>query len=468
MVVEARKLDLPTLSLSSPQVTSLLYDPNSLSLALMHSDSTFSLYPSFSPFSLSSSSLPPPQSMVPGPSSCACFVNLNPNPKFPNCPDRSRVVFVTAGPHSGGSRVVLRFYLLGNDGKFGKAHVVCSQNGISFDRKSGVIVDVSHGMKVVLSGSVNYLAMYSGSAGKVYVFGVKMVGNDRDLRLVKCAVIDCNLPVLSVFISSGFLVLGELHGVRVFPLRALVKGRVGGRRRSRVVKGMIENLKMPNGAIIPLGESYNLDKNSANLNQSTLMANGHACNVLEGVSSNSNVDRNHDAVKLRSLKLRQDSGEVGMQFILFDDSFVEGIKSRVPGYKTRKAISIQALSHQKFLILESNGELHLLHMLRSGCFKMRRLTGIIQVQRLAAFPDMSASAQDAWISDGLFSLHNLVICDTDTSENQNDRGCNEEKIIQSSVTGVIFASENIQDIIALAANSIMILGRDSLYAYAIS
>lgn len=295
VAVEARKLDLPTLSLSSPQVTSLLYDPNSLSLALMHSDSTLSLYPSFSPFSLSSSSLPPPQSLIPGPSSCACFVNLIPNPKFPDCPDRSRVLFVTAGPHSGGSRVVLRFYLLGKDGKFGKARVVCSQNGISFDRKSGVIVDVSHGIKVVLSGSVNYLAMYSGSAGKVWVFGVKMVGNERDLMLVKCAVIDCNLPVLSVFISSGFLVLGELHGVRVFPLRALVKGRVGGRRRSRVVKGMIENLKMPNGAIIPLGESYNLDKNSANLNQSTLMVNGHDCNVLEGVSSNSNVDRNHDA-----------------------------------------------------------------------------------------------------------------------------------------------------------------------------
>ena len=96
-------------------------------------------------------------------------------------------------------------------------------------------------------------------------------------------------------------------------------------------------------------------------------------------------------MKLRSLKLRQDSGEVGMQFILFHDSLVEGIKSRVPGYKTKKAMSIQALSHQKFLTLESNGELHLLHMLRSGCFKMRRLTGIIQVQQLAAFPDMSAS-----------------------------------------------------------------------------
>uniref|UniRef100_A0A7C9ERS0 Uncharacterized protein n=1 Tax=Opuntia streptacantha TaxID=393608 RepID=A0A7C9ERS0_OPUST len=148
-----------------------------------------------------------------------------------------------------------------------------------------------------------------------------------------------------------------------------------------------------------------------------------------------------------------------MQFILFHDSLVEGIKSRVPGYKTKKAMSIQALSHQKFLTLESNGELHLLHMLRSGCFKMRRLTGIIQVQQLAAFPDMSASAQDAWISDGLFSLHKLVISDSDTSEDESDQSCNEGKIIHSSVTGVIFASENIQDMIALAANSIMILGR---------
>lgn len=313
VTVEARKLNLPYLSISSPQVTSLLYDPTSLSLALMHSDSTFSLYPSFSPFSLSSPSLTPPQTLIPPPSSSACFVPLNPNPKNPDCPDNAQVVFVTVGPYNGGSRVVLRFYLLGKDEKFGKTQVVCSQNGIRMTRNLGVIVDVSHGMKVLLTGSVNYLAMYSASAGKIWVFGVKLVGDERNLRLVKCAVIDCHSPVLSIRISLGCLILGELHGVRIFPLRALVKGGTGSSRRSCMVRGKIEslngeqqevnlklerrNLKMSNGVIRPIGLCYEVDKNLVNVkpSKSKFIANGYAYNVLNGGPSSSNVDGNQES-----------------------------------------------------------------------------------------------------------------------------------------------------------------------------
>lgn len=302
VTVEARKFSLPYLSLSSPQVTSFHYDPNSLSLALMHSDSTFSLFPSFSPFSICNS-LPPPQTLIPPPSSSACFVplNANPNPKVQDGvspDDKKRVVFVTAGPHNGGSKVVLRFHLLGIDGKFVSAtQVDCSQNGLCFDRKLGVIVDVSHGMKVVLSGSVNYLALYSASGGKVWVFGVKLVGNGRGLRLVKCAVIDCRLRISSIYLSFGFLILGEMRGVRIFPLRAMVKGKVGSGRRLRVAKGKGEksnvegrDSKVPNGIIRPFAESNELNKNTGNSNVSKLLPNGHACSVLDGVSSSSNAD----------------------------------------------------------------------------------------------------------------------------------------------------------------------------------
>uniref|UniRef100_A0A803MUG5 FAD-binding PCMH-type domain-containing protein n=1 Tax=Chenopodium quinoa TaxID=63459 RepID=A0A803MUG5_CHEQI len=91
---------------------------------------------------------------------------------------------ITAGPYNGGSRVVLRFYLLSFDGKFVNVpQFVCSQNEVSFDRKLGVIVDVSHGMKVMISETINYLALYSASGGKVWVFGVKLIGDGRSLRL---------------------------------------------------------------------------------------------------------------------------------------------------------------------------------------------------------------------------------------------------------------------------------------------
>lgn len=230
----------------------------------------------------------------------------NPNPKIQDCPDDKRVVFVTAGPHSGGSRVVLRFHLLGKGGKFVNAQVVCSQNGVSFDRKLGVIVNVSHGMKVVLSGSVNYLALYSVSGGKVLIFGVKLLEGDMGLRLVKCAVIDCCLPVSSICLSFGYLILGEMSGVRVFPLRALVKGRVGSRRRLRVTRGKGDNSnaeereasvkaegrnsKMPNGDVRLFEESYELDKSIGNSSLSKVLPNGHAHSVLDGISSSSNAD----------------------------------------------------------------------------------------------------------------------------------------------------------------------------------
>ncbi|XP_048495489.1 uncharacterized protein LOC104905717 isoform X3 [Beta vulgaris subsp. vulgaris] len=387
VAVEARKLSLPHLSLSSPQVTSLLYEPNSLSLALMHSDSTFSLFPSFSPFSISNS-LPPPQTLIPPPSSSACFVPLkNPNPKIEDCPDDKRAVFVTAGPHNGGSRVVLRFYLLGKDGKFVNSNVICSQNGVCFDRKFGVIVDVSHGMKVMLSGCVNYLAMYSASGGKILVFGLKLVGDGRDLRLVKCAVVDCRLPVSTICLSFGFLIMGELRGVRVFPLRALVKGRVKSGRKMRVTKGKGENLnvevqevnvkveirnsKRLNGVVRPLDESYQFDKSIGNLSSSKLLPNGHAYSVLNAVSSSS--------------------------------SNVDGTDS-----------------------------------------------------------------QTVWISDGLYSVHLMVISSSETTDKDKDGSNNEGEIIQSSVTQTIFMSESIQDMMPLAANRVLILGQDNLYTYAIS
>ena len=250
VLVQASKLTLPNPSLSSPLITSVLFEPNSLSLAVMHSDSSFSLYPSFSPLS-SSSSLPPPQIQIPSPSSSSTFLLLqgsNPN-------SSPRVLFIVSGPYRAGSKVLLRFYILQKSKCFVRAQVVCTQRDLKFEPKLGVLVDVKHGVSIRLSGSINYFVMYSVSSSKIWVFAAKMEGGDGDddgvlVRLMRCAVIDCLKPIGSVNISFGFLLLGEENGVRVFNLRRLVKGRVKKARNvNSNLKSEVRGLILPNGVI---------------------------------------------------------------------------------------------------------------------------------------------------------------------------------------------------------------------------
>lgn len=78
-----------------------------------------------------------------------------------------------------------------------------------------------------LSGGINVFSLYSVSNSKIWVFAVSLIVDEdsRDaLKLVKCAVIDCCLPVFTIRVLFRFLILGEENGVRVFPLQQLVKG----------------------------------------------------------------------------------------------------------------------------------------------------------------------------------------------------------------------------------------------------
>ncbi|XP_070673104.1 uncharacterized protein [Malus domestica] len=279
VVVQASKLSLPNPSLSSPpQITSLQFEPHSLSLALMHSDSTFSLYPSLSsPLSLSS--LPPPQTLVAPPSSSSTFLLLqNPDPN-PN----TRTLFIASGPHRGGSQVLLRFYILQNQKQFVRAQVICTQKGIKFDGKLGVLVDAHHGVSIKLAGSVNFFAMYSVSSSKISVFSVKVIGDGDNgddgavVKLMRCAVIECCKLVWSISISFGVLILGEDNGVRVFNLRQLVKGRV---RKAKTLSSSLENegrnLGFPNGVV---GDHVH-----SNLGDCGNKQGGDKCGCVEGSS----------------------------------------------------------------------------------------------------------------------------------------------------------------------------------------
>ncbi|KAJ0888804.1 hypothetical protein HanRHA438_Chr09g0406091 [Helianthus annuus] len=411
----------------SVTVSSILYDPTSLSLALMHSDSSFSLYPRISPLS------PPP---------------------LHSATTTVRVIFLVASPHLAGSSILLRFYMLRTDNQFSRVRVICNQSDLDFDeRKFGVLVRVNHGVSVKLAASINVFAMYSVSDRKVRVFAVKVMEGDV-VKLMKTAVIDCDLPVFSISVDIGFLILGEVNGVRVLPLRPLVKGRIKKSDKPKVQKFNLENGIMlgSNGGSVLYAKSWKVNGN------------------LE-----EKIGKHYDnSAKLKPVKMRQSSQEGGVRFVPFKSKGFEDYKSsKVPLEMSIKAISIQFLGHNKFLILDSVGELYLLSLSHvsgsESVHEMKKLTLTMKVQNLAVFPDDSTSPQTVWVSDGHYTIHAIIVSDTtDSTANENDTKDIEEKI-QRSATQVIFTSEKIQEIIPLSANAMLLLGQaNNIFAYAIS
>ncbi|TMX04560.1 hypothetical protein EJD97_007583 [Solanum chilense] len=466
MVVEAHQLFLPKPPFSSPSFpsppphfSSFLFHPSSLSLALFHSDSSISLYSSFSPFSISS--FPPPQTTLHPPISAAAFLLLrNPNPI---------TLFLISSPIYGGSAVLFRFYILNSARKsFTPAKVVCNHTDFKFDEsKFGVVFGVSHGVSLKLVADVNVFALYSISNSRVWVFAVKHLGGE-ELKLMKYAVIDCSLPVFSISVSFGVLILGEDNGVRVFPLRPLVKGRVKKERATnkKSLNGGLEKDKMEIKKL-PLrnGMIHGMNAEISAADGSKLMELKFTSNVM--------VENRTESAKLRSVKLRQDSREGIANFVAFKnkDGNFESIKIPV---KSAKAIGIQALSSTRFLILDSEGNLHLLFLATSvhgseTPYSMKQLTHNMKVRKLTVLPDSSTRTQTVWITDALHTVHMIAVTDMDASSvNQTDSKDPAEKLVQTSVVQAIFSSEKVQEIAALSANTILLLGQGSMFAYAIS
>ncbi|CAL5324857.1 unnamed protein product [Camellia sinensis] len=358
--------------------------------------------------------------------------------------------------------------------------------------------------------------MYSVSNCKIWVFAAKMVDEDDNgvvVKLIKCAVIDCSVPVFAISVSFGFLILGEENGVRVFPLRPLVKGRVKEHRRESknlndgLTKDKLEaqRLNLPNGVI------QRVNGTDVSNSDSVLRVNYGASGRGSKRSGDEDTLEISSFVKLKSVKLRRDSKEGGSFFVAFKSKEVEGYKSTKVPLQSAKAISIQALSPNKFVILDSTGELQLLCLSNPVLVSeirchVKQLTTSMKVEKLAILPDIStivtskedkgerkellnaalmqyrvmgchvgvqwstwadvlsylSGTQTVWISDGRHTVHMLAVPDIDASFCESDGKDIEEKLIQISVLQAIFASETIQDIIPLASNAILILGQVKL------
>lgn len=206
----------------------------------------------------------------------------------------SRVIFLVSSPNLVGSSILLRFYILRPDNQFARVRVICNQSDLSFDeRKLGVLFRVNHGVSIKLAGSINVFAMYSVSNRKVWVFAVKLAGEGDNVKLMKTAVIDCDSPVFSISVSIGFLILGEENGVRVFPLRPLVKGRISKDRRrdasKKSDKSEVQKIKLLNGLTPETNGSTILYVNSAKVtgnSSKTINVNG---NIEEKIGKHSDT-----------------------------------------------------------------------------------------------------------------------------------------------------------------------------------
>ncbi|KAL7141727.1 hypothetical protein ABFS83_08G072800 [Erythranthe nasuta] len=425
---EAYQLSLPKpLHTPSPQISSFLYDPFSATLALRHTDSSFSLYPSFSPLSLSS--FPSPKSLVPSPTSSAAFLHLR---TTSNSSAAATTLFLTSSPLlRPTSSTLIRFYIL-RDGRFSKIGVVVSNHrDLEFDRsKCGVVFKVNHGVSTALSGGINVFTLYSLSSSKIWLFAARFIADDEGgggeaLKLMKCAVIDCCSPVFTIRVVFRVLILGEENGVRIFPLLPLVRGS---HRKDKKNNGKRYNSKN----VLPKGEK---------------------------------TEKHSDSEKSRSVKLRQDSRDVGAFYVAFEDNKDEKRIGR-----SVKAISIEALSSNCFVVLDNVGDVHLLSLSYSAqglnnLWLMKRSTQTMKVVKLSVLHDASTVTRTIWMSDGCHSVHLMMVSDMDTSPDKTEKKDTTEKLIQTSVTQAIFTSEKIQDIVPLAANAVLVLGQGSVFAY---
>ncbi|KAI4339639.1 hypothetical protein MLD38_024556 [Melastoma candidum] len=432
--VRASSLPLPTSNPSTATVSSLLYDPTSHSLALLHSDSSVSLHPDATRLLPPNSLLPPPQALVPPPVSSSAFVSLLDNP-HPDASSPPRTIFVSSHPHRGGSQIVFRLLLL-KSGKFVRARVVCKQKDLNFDCRLGVLFDRSHGVSLRICGSVNYFAVYSVSCSRVWVFGLRMLkardgasdGDDNGVKLMRCAVIELCRPVSCMSLSFGLLVLGEENGLRVFNLIGVLKGAAK--------KAKSDGLKLKGGRRSPNG-----------------VRNG----FVEGKN-----DRPLE--KQRSVKLKQDCSDGNSYFVTLERRDCKDLESTSKRMFSLKATSIQSLCPKTFIVCDSLGELHLLRLAKSnvasGVINLKLIPHIMKVQHLATFPDTSTGPRSFWIGDGSQSLHMVV--ESDSEAVLLEDGDNNVNPLHVSVVQAIFTCEKIQGAVAFASNGILILGEGSI------
>ncbi|CAO2204455.1 unnamed protein product [Urochloa humidicola] len=453
--LSARRLPLPP---SHPPPTSLLLAPPSSparALALLFPDSSAHLFPSLpSPAPAASPSHSPAPAPTPVPSplaAAACFALLLPS---------SHLLFLSAHPSPASPAVHLRAYSLAP----APALPRFAPSPLSFKRHASAsglpLRGLPFGLGVRLAGGVNAVALLSLAAAQIWVLAPKLAADGRTVELHKCAVVELEpaRPVYAMEVAMGRLLLGEAGGVRVFPLRGLMKG---GKEKQGKKEGA--------GAA---GRKSVQKKNG--------MMNGLVLPVRRGIHGGGGEGDAVSTCKLTTLRVKQSSGGY-CPFLLASQNDSHDLKACVELLKLEKAVSIHPLSKNKFLVLDSYGLLHVFSLsiteVRSGAARKQysenvqtyRLDYPMKVQLSAVFPSSSIKTQIFWVSDGGHSVHVMSALDIE-SANGIDGVIGEQKLatIKLSALEAIFTSERVQDIVPISKDSVLILGQGNMFLYGTS
>ncbi|XP_022682084.1 uncharacterized protein LOC101768707 [Setaria italica] len=263
-------------------------------------------------------------------------------------------------------------------------------------------------------------------------------------------------------VAMGRLLLGEAGGVRLFPLRGLMKsGKEKEGKKEGVGAAGRKSLQKKNG-----------------------MMNGWVMPVRRGSHGGGGEGDDVSTRKLTTLRLKQSSGSY-CPFLLTFQNDGHNSKGGMELLKSEKAVSIHPLSKNsknKFLVLDSYGVLHVFSLstteVGSGAARKQysenihtcRLDYPMKVQLSAVFPSSSIKTQIFWVSDGGHSVHVMSALDIE-STNGDDEGVIVERelaTIKLSAIEAIFTSERVQDIVPLSKDTVLILGQGNMFLYGTS
>ncbi|RLM92263.1 uncharacterized protein C2845_PM08G22740 [Panicum miliaceum] len=450
--LSARRLPLPP---SHPPPTSLLLAPPSSparAVALLFPDSSAHLFPSLPNPAPAASSSPAP-TPVPSPLAAAsCFALLLPS---------SHLVFLSAHPSPASPAVHLRAYSLATAPAFPRF----APAPLSFKRhasSSGLpLQGLPFGIGVRLAGGVNAVALLSLAAAQIWVLAPKLAADGRTVELHKCAAVELEpaRPVYAMEVAMGRLMLGEAGGVRVFPLRGLMKGGMekGGKKEGAGAAGR-KRVQKKNG-----------------------MMNGLVMPVRRGSHGGGGEGDDVSTRKLTTLRVTQNSGSYCPFFLTVQNDGPNSQGNRKL-LKSEKAVSIHPLSKNKFLVLDSNGVLHVFSLstteVGSGASRKHysenihtcRLDYPMKVQLSAVFPSSSIKTQIFWVSDGGHSVHVMSAFDIESTNGDDVEVIGEQELVTTKLSAIeaIFTSERVQDIVPISKDSVLILGQGNMFLYGTS
>ncbi|XP_024534396.1 uncharacterized protein LOC9642401 isoform X1 [Selaginella moellendorffii] len=415
-------------------------------------------------------------------------------------PCRHHSFFLVASPSPGttGSCTDLRAWCCDTIDTTRQVPLEAGGFGGSSSPRMAARLDIPH-MGVKMVASVNFIALHSPVAGKVWLFAAKLQDpkagdSSGSLLLLSCALLDCSAaPVYSIHLSMQHLLIGEIGRVRVFPLRPLVKGRSLSARQKLAIDSTVAALPPPCGddnkqaatrvhaPLNGLYEKYLFNSVVVKKNGFRDLSQDDSSSLddefVPEVGKCGDKDCDHRAAK--SSPNHQKNGVMSLKHC--EEAAVQAIREAQQSISValtgmEQVVAIHPLSATAFLALDSSGKLQLMSFKRSIFAKGRARSSKSAVVRvdtrsvevpfrvssLAVVPCATdtGGVRTLWLSDGKNSVYVLAVPEDMHSVDGAiaPRGC-------MRVMQVLFVGAGTESLVALSPETVLALSEGALVAY---